>query len=127
MRQWAQKIDNGNLLGLTSSYETSDGTHHDMADVWFLANRVGAIAGASVARAADHLSVDQAIAALNITAVPSLAEPLPLHALAGSGVPVGALPIGSAPFGAMATALQVPEPMMVNTTVPQALRICTVG
>ena len=26
---------NGNLLGLTSSYTTSDGAKHDMADVWF--------------------------------------------------------------------------------------------
>jgi hypothetical protein len=27
--------DHGNLLGLTSSFTTSDGTQHDMADVWF--------------------------------------------------------------------------------------------
>ena len=27
--------DHGNLLGLTSSYTTTDGASHDMADVWF--------------------------------------------------------------------------------------------
>ncbi|MFA7282286.1 MAG: hypothetical protein WC100_19550, partial [Sterolibacterium sp.] len=27
--------DNGNLIGLVSSYETSDGETHQMADVWF--------------------------------------------------------------------------------------------
>ncbi|MBT9527125.1 MAG: heme utilization protein, partial [Rhizobacter sp.] len=29
------EVDNGNLLGLTSSYTTADGATHDMADVWF--------------------------------------------------------------------------------------------
>jgi hypothetical protein len=28
-------IDNGNILGLTSSYQTSDGASHAAADVWF--------------------------------------------------------------------------------------------
>jgi hypothetical protein len=28
-------VDNGNLLALSSSYTTSDGQTHDMADVWF--------------------------------------------------------------------------------------------
>jgi len=28
-------MDNGNLLGLVSSYSTADGATHDMADVWF--------------------------------------------------------------------------------------------
>jgi hypothetical protein len=27
--------DNGNLIGLTSSYQTADGSSHQMADVWF--------------------------------------------------------------------------------------------
>jgi hypothetical protein len=31
------QLDNGNLIGLVSSYETSDGQTHDMADVWFVA------------------------------------------------------------------------------------------
>jgi hypothetical protein len=29
------EVDHGNLLGLTSSYTTTDGTKHDVADVWF--------------------------------------------------------------------------------------------
>ena len=28
-------MDQGNLLGLVSSYESADGRSHDMADVWF--------------------------------------------------------------------------------------------
>jgi Ca2+-binding EF-hand superfamily protein len=31
--------DNGNLIGLTSSYETTDGATHAAADVWFVADR----------------------------------------------------------------------------------------
>ena len=58
--------DNGNILGLTSSYETTDGVTHDAADVWFLANRTPVAGEAS--------SVDSAIAALNTTTtVPTLA------------------------------------------------------
>jgi hypothetical protein len=58
--------DNGNILGLTSSYETTDGVTHDAADVWFLANRTPVAGGAG--------SVDSAIAALNTAApTPSLA------------------------------------------------------
>jgi hypothetical protein len=30
---------NGNVIGLTSSYQTNDGTSHDMADVWFVADK----------------------------------------------------------------------------------------
>jgi hypothetical protein len=28
-------MDNGNLVGLVSSYKTADGSQHQMADVWF--------------------------------------------------------------------------------------------
>jgi len=31
--------DNGNLIGLTSSYQTTDGASHAAADVWFVADR----------------------------------------------------------------------------------------
>jgi hypothetical protein len=31
--------DNGNLIGLTSSYQTTDGATHAAADVWFVADR----------------------------------------------------------------------------------------
>jgi hypothetical protein len=33
--QRGTEIDNGNLLGLISSYETVDGQQHEMVDVWF--------------------------------------------------------------------------------------------
>jgi hypothetical protein len=33
--QASTATDNGNLLGLMSSYETSDGQTHDLVDVWF--------------------------------------------------------------------------------------------
>jgi hypothetical protein len=39
-------VDNGNLLGLVSSYETNDGKSHDMADVWFRKDVSGGYAGA---------------------------------------------------------------------------------
>ncbi len=68
--------DNGNILGLTSSYETTDGVIHDAADVWFLAKRT------SVAAVSD--SVDSAIAALN----PSV--PTPTLAVDPVAVPQGA-------------------------------------
>jgi hypothetical protein len=32
-------LDNGNLLGLTATYETTDGQTHAAADVWFVADR----------------------------------------------------------------------------------------
>jgi hypothetical protein len=33
--QTSTQTDNGNLVGLVSSYTTTDGTTHEMADVWF--------------------------------------------------------------------------------------------
>jgi hypothetical protein len=41
--------NNGNLLGLTSTYQTTDGASHQAADVWFLADKGSAAAAASVA------------------------------------------------------------------------------
>lgn len=40
--QTSNVVDNGNLLGLVSSYETADGTTRDLVDVWF---RQGAVLG----------------------------------------------------------------------------------
>jgi hypothetical protein len=54
--------DNGNLLGLTSTYETSDGVTHAAADVWFATDKA---IGATSAPLVDPVaSVDTAIAAL---------------------------------------------------------------
>ena len=40
------EVDNGNLLGLVSSYTGADGTHHAMADVWFAKDVVPGAAAA---------------------------------------------------------------------------------
>ncbi len=41
--------DNGNLLGLTSTYETTDGATHAAADVWFVTDRVASSENANEA------------------------------------------------------------------------------
>jgi hypothetical protein len=51
--------DKGNLIGLTSNYQSTDGSTHAMADVWFVADK-SALASPSSA------AVDSAIAALNV-------------------------------------------------------------
>jgi hypothetical protein len=68
--------DNGNLVGLTSSYQTTDGATHEMADVWFVADK-------NQAAASDTASVDSAIAALNTQAMaaPDAADASPGDAL----------------------------------------------
>jgi hypothetical protein len=38
--QSSTATDNGNLIGLVSSYTTTDGAMHEMADVWFATNKV---------------------------------------------------------------------------------------
>jgi hypothetical protein len=65
--------DNGNILGLVSSYETTDGATHAAADVWFAAdkNRVNANAG----------TLDAAIAALNSDTVPGTVQAVQQGAL----------------------------------------------
>jgi hypothetical protein len=37
--QTSTEVNNGNLIGLTSSYTTSDGATHGMADVWFATSK----------------------------------------------------------------------------------------
>ena len=54
-------MDHGNLLALSSSYTTSDGQSHDMADVWF-ARDTGA-AGAGAASGATDLTAHDLLAA----------------------------------------------------------------
>ena len=56
--------DNGNLLGLVASYETTAGATHAAADVWFAADKGGAQAQAG--------TLDAAIAALNGNMAPEL-------------------------------------------------------
>jgi hypothetical protein len=53
--------DNGNIIGLTSTYQTTDGATHAAADVWFVADKSGTMADVSTINAQQ---LDQAIAAL---------------------------------------------------------------
>ena len=56
--------DNGNLVGITSSYETVDGQTRGMADVWFVADADQGIAPTATAAAApDSLAVAQLVEA----------------------------------------------------------------
>ena len=48
--------NNGNLLGLTSSYTTSDGTTHAMADVWFAKDASSSATTSSAASTTPALS-----------------------------------------------------------------------
>jgi hypothetical protein len=52
--------DNGNLIGLTSSYQTADGASHAAADVWFVADKNQTVA----TTATSTTSADAAIAAI---------------------------------------------------------------
>jgi hypothetical protein len=79
--------DNGNILGLTSTYETTDGVTHAAADVWFIADKGGANAKAG--------TLDAAIAALNTTNAAAIAplavdpvidEPIAQTAIPAQGV-----------------------------------------
>ena len=48
--------DNGNLIGLVGSYQTTDGANHQMADVWFSRD---ASAGSSTTSQSNLISVGQ--------------------------------------------------------------------
>jgi hypothetical protein len=65
-------LDNGNVIGLTSSYETSDGVTHEAADVWFATDRVAS-------SSTEAAAVDSAIAALANSS--ALAEAAPAEAV----------------------------------------------
>ena len=60
-------MDNGNLLGLVSSYLTLDGAKHDMADVWFAAGATAVVsnAGAPADLRSKVSGLAQAIAEFN--------------------------------------------------------------
>ena len=45
--------DNGNLVGITSSYQTGDGQTNAMADIWFVADRDAAVASNAPADSAE--------------------------------------------------------------------------
>jgi hypothetical protein len=67
--------DNGNLIGLTSTYQATDGSTHAAADVWFVADkRSSAATPVKPATSVGSVTpVDSAIAALHVTAAPQAA------------------------------------------------------
>ena len=65
--QRSTATDNGNLLGLVSSYTTNDGNSHAMADVWFHRDVDGAQAVTTADVLADHGS-SAALEALSASA-----------------------------------------------------------
>jgi hypothetical protein len=58
--------DNGNVLGLTSTYQTTDGATHAAADVWFATDRLVETSG--------NVEVDNAVAALGSVTPAVVAE-----------------------------------------------------
>jgi len=50
----SSQVDNGNLIGLISSYTTSDGATHEMADVWFAKDTAQA-GSSTVAQTSTHV------------------------------------------------------------------------
>ncbi|WP_091459424.1 hypothetical protein [Giesbergeria anulus] len=84
--------DKGNLLGLVSSYETTDGQHRDLVDVWF---RQGEVVDASLRTAVSGLteSLGSYLDGSSGSATPALEQPqhdnpVPTTALA-EALPVG--------------------------------------
>lgn len=73
--------DHGNLIGLTSTYETTDGATHAAADVWFVADKSqGKQSDTSAA------SVDAAIAAINSSVATESSAPASIdNALTAQG------------------------------------------
>jgi trimeric autotransporter adhesin len=91
--------DNGNILGLTSTYETTDGQSHAAADVWFIADKTGTT---NSAVGASPASVDSAIAALNTTGTPSAVQTVAVNTVPTNPVPtLMPVPIDSATLPAM--------------------------
>jgi hypothetical protein len=74
------KLDNGNVLGLTSTYKTADGSTRAAADVWFAADKSG--------KNASDGTLDAAIAALNSTIASSTTEVAEVSALAPSSLAI---------------------------------------
>jgi hypothetical protein len=74
-------MDQGNLVGLVSSYRTTDGAQHAMADVWFQVNPEDLRKNVTqMAQALADLSGDTdvfaSVSAASTAAVPSLQAPL---------------------------------------------------
>jgi hypothetical protein len=74
------ELNNGNLLGMTSSYTGADGSQHAMADVWFAKQAAPELGDLLAAPAADVLG--------------SLGTPGPVVATVAAGGATAMVPIG---------------------------------
>lgn len=63
-------VDNGNLLAMTSSYQTADGTTHQMADVWWSKDRTVGVSAHELLVVAPSTPLDGA-ATTGTSAAPS--------------------------------------------------------
>jgi hypothetical protein len=118
---------NGNILGLTSSYETSDGSSHAMADVWFVADKNAATATTTPAEDLRSKvgSLVQAMSSFDSTQsnTGSSASQLPVTGNTPAVASVGGIvdvlqkfdangnPLGATPLAQTAT----PAPSLTNT------------
>ena len=85
----ALTLQNGNIVGLTSSYTSTDGSSHASADVWFLAQQTATTVAATLQQQVSGLS--NAIAAYAGTAAPTpAAPPASLLPAAAAGAEAGA-------------------------------------
>jgi hypothetical protein len=94
--QTGTEMQNGNLLGLTSTYQTTDGANHAAADVWFVADKAAALAP---------------VASATESAIPALDYPLTDPKAWAAVASVNASPTG--------TGLAAPAANPALTDVPQ--------
>jgi hypothetical protein len=98
--QVGSATENGNLLGLTSTYQTIDGAIHGAADVWFLADKASAVAPA-VPPAGVMPAVPEALVYANtVGVIPASAMRANVSALAQA---IGAFPDSNSMVGDPAT------------------------
>jgi hypothetical protein len=99
-------LDNGNLIGLSSTYETADGATHAAADVWFVAE----VPGTRTAPALDSVAEDASLR----TRVSSLAQVM--GAFGNTSPATNAVPGAnlSAPAGVATTAATLAVVSMVD-------------
>ena len=114
-------VDNGNLIGLTSSYETQDGVEHQMADVWFLTGKVNNLVqamssyGESGSTSSNALPVDLVSQATGSSASSTVGQLVGvLNQYGSNGQPL----LGNAPSAAPNL---VPQPLDPNNPMVNGL------
>jgi len=107
-------MNNGNLVGLTSSYQTTDGVVHTAADVWFAVKPIQptqASAPTSTSRLAQAIGSFEGDAAVEASAQPSLDSALNQS---GTG-------------GQLASTVQMVEAMRAFAAQDAGVRIAAIG